>query len=151
MIRSLNPLRELGIVMGFWVLDAAGTSVDSQCYHPALNAKGIAALSFRIAQIQELHAQAFGHDVDSLECELAGVALMARRLGNATLVIACAVENFDHDLRSEIESIVDAFARGDEFLALQKRWKPRSQHCPPLKLTEILTTREQELLKHLDY
>lgn len=134
MASALTDLRNLGVILGHWIVDD-DLRVSSQVfYHSSLNLKTAALVSENVMQLGAIFELTAGAPPEFIECELGGRAIIARTLALGALVVVCGVPRLEPDLRREVRAIIERACREKALLKLQEKKPQPGRAISPRRL-----------------
>lgn len=149
MASALNDLRQLGVVLGHWVVDDDLRVLAPDFYHSSLNLKTAALVSESVLQIAAIFEITAGAPPEFIECELGGRAVIARNLGLGALVVVCGVPRLEPDLRREVRDIIARACQEKALLKLQEKKPLAARQISPRRLALLRPDRFPPRLREI--
>lgn len=134
MASALTDLRNLGVVLGYWIIDDEIRVQSPVLYHSSLNLKAATLVSENVMQMATVFEISVGARPEYIECELSGRAVIARNFTRGALVVVCGVPGLAPDLRGEVHAIIERACQERALRKLQEKWSLGSQQIPERRL-----------------
>lgn len=149
MASALTELRNLGVVLGYWIIDDELRVQAPVLYHSSLNLKTAALVSESVMQLATVFEISAGARPEYVECDLCGHAVIARNFARGTLVVVCGAPGLAPDLRGEVRAIIERASQERALRKLQEKESPGARQIPERRLALLDPARFPPRMKEI--